>query len=138
MDRAEADRRVRLRLIARTLIEWQTPPTSPYFVGVLRELIESNLISRNFRLTADHSFLRLDDEGYLLTFLADTLDVNDEQGSSLAIGQEVNRGSVRDILAERSVETFERLMRVPQISNRWLRSFEVGQVLDTIFGALED
>src|ERR1044072_8503065 len=29
-------------------------------------------------------------------------------------------------------------MRVPHISSRWLRSFEVGLVLDTIFGALED
>src|SRR5262249_41621450 len=64
----------RLRLAAKTLVEWRTPTWSPQYREVMQELIGVNKAARGLGLTSSHPLLSIDERGSLLWYLSDTLE----------------------------------------------------------------
>lgn len=67
----------RLRLAARTLIEWKTPSTTEQYKSVLSDLLKSHPNAARWGLTLNSDVLQVDTEGSVLWYLSDTLDAND-------------------------------------------------------------
>jgi len=64
---------VRLRLAARTLIEWKTPQSAQYYQQVLGDLLRFHPQASTWGLTTEKDFLRFDERGIILWFLSDTI-----------------------------------------------------------------
>lgn len=69
------ERKLRLRLAARTLIEWKTPVASPNFKAVLNDIIQSHPYARSYGLSNDSKLFTLAHNRTLLWYLTETLDV---------------------------------------------------------------
>src|SRR5438046_2762380 len=64
---------LRLRLAARTLIEWNTPTSSPLYRQVLEKLLEAHPSAQAGGLTIHSSVLKVDKRGIILWYLSETL-----------------------------------------------------------------
>ncbi len=69
---AEEERQPRLRLAAKTLIEWETPVGNPQFRRVVEQLIANNVIAHN-RLTVNAKCLRLDQDRTIIWYLSENI-----------------------------------------------------------------
>lgn len=68
----------KLRLAARMLIEWKTPPASGDYQSVFSELVEDHVGARLFDLKARRGVIAADDFAAFLWFLSETLDYDKE------------------------------------------------------------
>jgi hypothetical protein len=76
----------RLRLAARTLVEWRTPSGNPDYKGVFADLARAHTGAAQYGLAENQDVLRLDDEGSLLWFMSETLqDHQKDQWPSLRL-----------------------------------------------------
>src|SRR5215203_2851677 len=65
---------LRLRLAARTLIELNTPATSPEYRRVLTDLLSVHPYAASWGLTPDKELLKLDERGAILWYLTETVN----------------------------------------------------------------
>lgn len=65
---------LKLRLAARTLLEWRTPPSSEEYRLLLQDIFSVHPVTTYFHLTIPDKILASDDHGALLLYLSDTLD----------------------------------------------------------------
>lgn len=63
----------RLRLAARTLLEWRTPSSNPDYKRVLSDLLKDHAGAQLHRLAENADVLLLDEDGSLIWFLSETL-----------------------------------------------------------------
>jgi hypothetical protein len=62
-----------LRLSARILLEWRTPPGNPDYQAVLTDLLETHAGAALHGLSKRQEIISLDEDGSLLWFLSETL-----------------------------------------------------------------
>lgn len=67
------NRTKRLRLAAKTLIEWKTPQTSPDYQRILKDLLETHPLAKKFEIDATHPLIKLDHKAIVLWFLSETM-----------------------------------------------------------------
>lgn len=69
-----AERLLRLRLAARSLIEWKEPPTTERYRQVVADLLRVHPFAAEAGFRPDAHWVSLDTRGNVLWFLSDTLD----------------------------------------------------------------
>ena len=69
-------RDLRLRLAARSLIEWKTPRTNPHYKRVLSALLQRHTLAAGMGFTAKSPILSLDDRESVLWYLSESFEEN--------------------------------------------------------------
>jgi hypothetical protein len=117
----------RLRLAARTLLEWRTPRSNADYRRVLRDLVAVHPLAAGANLLINEPLLALDDSGTLLWYLSETLDDPLHR-------DQVFRGR-EDVYALASVvtdETFEASIADDATTSLWRLGPTGAQVADAI------
>src|SRR6266571_1260662 len=123
---------LRLRLAARTLIEWKTPITAAEYQRVLSDLLKTHPKSSSWGLTLDKEFLNLDDRGVVLWYLSETINTEEPKEKLNLVDIDPNRhiillmSNLMDYgtSIQEGEETFE-------------GAYRRSQVADTIFEAIK-
>jgi len=74
------ERMNRLRLAARTLVEWRTAVSSEQYTRIMSALLRYHPNASLYGLNVGSDVLKIDDQGSLLWYLSDTLNVNNSSG----------------------------------------------------------
>src|SRR5271154_2700451 len=64
-----------LRLAARAMIEWRTPKDATAYQEILREILLGHPIADSVGIHKTHPILEYDDQGILLCYLSDTMEL---------------------------------------------------------------
>jgi hypothetical protein len=129
---------MRLRLAARTLVEWRTPQSSEYYKAIMESLIDSNALAKDFGLTLKHQIISLDERGSLLWYLSDTLEADSltSAANSVAGPEPILMLHFGRLKATRALELFEHSTDIVEFANVWMKPHNVGDVLDVLYNGI--
>ncbi len=96
---------LKLRLAARTLIEWRTPVASDLYQRVLNDLIAVHPCAMVFGLQASSDVIKADDRGILLFYLSETLNETAQDSGSIA-----SMGKAREFVIDYSNLFWDRFL----------------------------